>query len=193
MKGFLQVGLVWVALSVVVMAALSVVVYWRGGRRRDKGRSELTFDARVYSFSQSAPPSASADEATPEPDETEPPEPIITRPVSRTSGALDRLLAGVRLPCGLERLHPDGEDENLRRAFFTTGYEPKMVAVSVADELERLGLDVEPLSYTEARAWRDGLELAVTIFLEPRRVIRGRRAAFPTAPPDAVVIEFSVV
>ena len=63
----------------------------------------------------------------------------------------------------------------------------------MADELERLGLEVEPLSYTEARAWRDGLELAVTIFLEPRRVIRGRRAAFPTAPPDAVVIEFSVV
>ena len=188
MKGFVQVGLVWVGLSLLVMAALSIVVYWRGGRRGDKRPSQLTFDdARVYSFS----PAPSGDDALP--DDPGPAEPLITRPVSLTSGALDRLLAGVRLPCGLERLHPDGEDENLRRAFYTTGHEPKMVAISVADELERLGLDVEPLSYTEARAWRDGLELAVTIFLEPRRVIRGRRAAFPTAPPDAVVIEFSVV
>ena len=69
----------------------------------------------------------------------------------------------------------------------------EVVAVAVVDELERLGMDVEPLSYTEARAWRDGLELAVTIYLEPNRVIRGRRPAFPTAAPDAVVVEFSVV
>jgi hypothetical protein len=187
-KGFVQVGLVWVGLSLLVMAGLSIVVYWRGGRRRDRRPSQLTFDdARVYSFSP-----APSDEAR-HPADDAPSEPLITRPVSLTSGALDRLLAGVRLPCGLERLHPDGEDENLRRAFFTIGHEPKMVAISVADELERLGLEVEPLSFTEARAWRDGLELAVTIFLEPRRVIRGRRAAFPTAPSEAVVIAFSVV
>jgi hypothetical protein len=190
-KGLFQVVLVWLALSVVVMAALSVFVYWRGGRRRDKRPQMLTFDdARVYSFSSS--PSTSSDDGD-DGKEVPPPEPVITRPVSRTSGALDRLLAGVRLPCGLERLNPEGEDEDLRRAFVTSGVEPRVVAISVADELERLGLDVEPLSYTEARAWRDGLELAVTIFLEPRRVIRGRRAAFPNAPPDAVVIEFSVV
>ena len=74
----------------------------------------------------------------------------------------------------------------------TTGYDARVVAVSIVDELERLGMDVEPLSFTEARAWRDGLELAVTIHLEPRRVIRYRRPAFPTAPEESIVLEFSV-
>jgi len=56
-----------------------------------------------------------------------------------------------------------------------------------------MGLEVEPLSYTEARAFRDGFELAVTLFTEPHRVIRDRRLAFPGAGDEAIVIEFSVV
>lgn len=172
------------------MAGLSAFVYLSGSRRRSrKNPTYLTFDdAQVYEFAGERRP----DPAAPQPEPAHP-EPAITHPVSADSGALDRLLAGVKLPCGLERLHPDGEDETLSMAFVTSGYEPRMVAVSVVDELERLGLDVEPLSYTEARVWRDGLELAVTIFLEPRRVIRNRRPAFGSAPPDSVVIEFSVV
>ena len=48
-------------------------------------------------------------------------------------------------------------------------------------------------SYTEARAFRDGFEIAVSIYVEPNRVIRDRRLAFPGADPEGVVIEFSVV
>lgn len=188
-NGFLQVGLFLVALSLVVMAVLSVVVYRGGGRRTDRPPARLTFDeAPVHSFfADSSPPAMDEQARAGKADAA------ITRPVSLQSGALNRLLAGVRLPCGLERLHPDGEDEDLRWAFFTIGHEPKIVAMSVAGELERLGLEVEPLSYTEARALQDGLELSVTIFLEPRRVVRNRRVAFPTAPAAAVVVEFAVV
>jgi hypothetical protein len=189
-KSLLQVGLVWVAVSVVVLGGLSLLVYLGGSRRRDPNQPRtLTFDdAQVY------PLNGRRVEAEPEP-EPEPPrtEPAITHPVSADSGVLERLLAGVQLPCGLERLHPVGEDESIRMAFVTTHAEPRVVAVSVADELQRLGMEVEPLDKTEARAWRDGLELAVTIYLEPSRVIRGRRLAFPNAAPDAVVVEFSVV
>jgi hypothetical protein len=185
----LQAALVWLVVSLVVMAALSAFVYLSGSRRRGSTQpTQLTFDdAQVYEFAGDRRPEQTA---PPNPARAEP---AITHPVSSDSGALDRLLAGVKLPCGLERLRPEGEDETISMAFVTSGYEPRMVAVSVVDELERLGLDVEPLSYTEARVWRDGLELAVTIFLEPRRVIRNRRPAFGTAPPDSVVIEFSVV
>jgi hypothetical protein len=189
-KSLVQIGLVWVALSLLVLAGLSIVVYLGGTRRRNRDQPRLlTFDdAQVYPLAPKA-----AEPPPPPAPEPERPEPAITHPVSAESGALDRLLAGVQLPCGLERLHPGGEDESIRMAFVTVHHEPRMVAVSVVDELERLGMDVEPLSYTEARAWRDGFELAVTIFLEPNRVIRGRRPAFPNTPPDAVVIEFSVV
>jgi hypothetical protein len=187
-KSLLQIGLVWVVVSVVVLGVLSLLVYLGGSRRRDPGQPRsLTFDdAQVF------PLTGRPVEREPEP---EPPrvEPAITHPVSAHSGALDRLLAGVQLPCGLERLHPAGEDETICMAFVTTKSEPRLVAVAVVDELERLGMYVEPLNYTEARAWRDGFELAVTIHLEPNRVIRGRRPAFPNAAPDAVVVEFSVV
>lgn len=188
MKSLVQVGLVWITVSVVVLAGLSLLVYLGGSRRRDPNQPRtLTFDdAQVYPLNgRTAEP-----EPAPEPPK---PEPAITHPVSAESGALDRLLAGVQLPCGLERLHPAGEDESIRMAFVTSYEEPRVVAVSIVDELERLGMEVEPLDQTEARAWRDGLELAVTIYLEPNRVIRGRKLAFPNAAPDAVVVEFSVV
>lgn len=121
------------------------------------------------------------------------PSPVIRHQITASSGALDRLLAGVQMPCGLTRLSVEGEDETRRIAFQTTGIDAREVAVSVVDELERMGMDIEPLSYTEARAFRDGLELAVSIFNEPNRVIRNRRLAFAGADPSGVVIEFSVV
>lgn len=169
----------------LTMFALSAMVFLGSRRKRqsDDGPRYLTFDApaQVYQLS----PRRGVHEVYAEP--------VITHPVNAESGALDRLLAGVSLPCELERLHLDGEDERERMAFHTKGYEPREVAVSVVDELERLGMDIEPLSYTEARAFRDGFEIAVSIFTEPNRVIRDRRLAFPGADPRSIVIEFSVV
>lgn len=188
MSGFIQLGAVFVIVSLLAMIGLSVAVYVGGSRRRPP--EYVTFEEGPAV----TPLQAERRAAAPGGDlfDTTRAEPAVTHPIHEDSGTLDRLLAGVQLPCGLERLYPDGEDELVRRAFVTSGYDARVVAVSVVDELERLGMDVEPLSYTEARAWRDGLELAVTIYLEPKRVIRYRRPAFPSVDPDAVVIEFSV-
>ncbi len=171
------------------------------GSRRKRLASDaaryLTFDsARVVPLTPRgrSAESATGDAAEPAGGEGLPAsEPVIRHQVTASSGALDRLLAGVQMPCGLVRLVIDGEDESLRMAFQTFGFEAREVAVSVVDELERMGMDIEPLSYTEARAFRDGLELAVSIFTEPNRVIRNRRLAFPGADPSGTVIEFSVV
>ncbi|MPY95110.1 MAG: hypothetical protein GEV08_19260 [Acidimicrobiia bacterium] len=189
MTGFIQLGAVFVIVSLLVMIGLSVAVYVGGSRRRS-GPEYVTFEEgpEVVPLQSERREQPEADLFQPERD----PEPAVTHPIHEDSGALDRLLAGVQLPCGLERLYPDGEDELVRRAYVTVGYDARVVAVSVVDELERLGMDIEPLSFTEARAWRDGLELAVTIYLEPKRVIRFRRPAFPGAAPDSVVLEFSV-
>ena len=194
----LQVALVWGAVSVVVMVVLSAIVY-AGGTRRRGTAGVLTFEeAAVVTIGSDRRPTANgatgsssteAAQLAHEPGS----EPAITHQVTTDSGSLNRLLAGVQMPCGLERLHPADEDETVRMAFVTVAEEPRLVAVSVVDELERLGMEVEPLSYTEARAHRDGFELAVTIYLEPRRVVRSRRTAFPTAPIDGVVVEFTRV
>lgn len=103
--------------------------------------------------------------------------------------ALVRLLAGVEWPCGLEEL-PGAEPD--RVAYVTTEATSREVGLRVGEELRRLGLDVEAVQHHEARIWRDGLELLMTLYENPRRVIRDRRVAFPTAPREAVVVEFSL-
>ncbi|MDY7101133.1 MAG: hypothetical protein S0880_08095 [Actinomycetota bacterium] len=186
--------ILWLGASAVIMFGLTSWVFLTG--RKPAGRG-----ARVYEFNSdrekkervahlheleaqvAVEVAAAADH---------PPEPAVTHLVTSDSAVIDRLLAGAVMPCGLEHL-PSSEADPNRMAFATAGYDPRVVAVSVVDELERLGLDIEPLDFSEARAWRDGFELAITIYLEPRRVIRDRRPAFPDAPPGAVVIEFSVV
>jgi hypothetical protein len=181
-----RIGLVWLLASVLTMVILSVFVFMGSRRKRlsEHGPSYVTFDvpAQVYQLNPRRATEAELHA-----------EPAINHQVNAESGALDRLLAGVSLPCELERLYVDGEDDRLRMAFQTKGYEAREVAVSVVDELERMGMDVEPLSYTEARAFRDGFEIAVSIYLEPARVIRDRRLAFPGADSQSIVLEFSVV
>jgi hypothetical protein len=185
-----RIGIIWLIASLLVMVVLTAFVTIGSRRRRmDTGPEYLTFEdrAQVYTISNRGP--ARPGSAFDAPAHSEP---AINHQVSSESSSLDRLLAGVSMPCDLVRLPLEDEDPAVRMAFVTTGHEARVVAVSVVDELERLGMDVEPLSYTEARAFRDGLEIAVSIYLEPKRVIRGRRPAFPGAPPDSVVIEFSV-
>jgi hypothetical protein len=185
--------IVWLGASAVIMFGLTSWVFITG--RRPAGRG-----ARVYEFASDRKKvqvahlhelEAQMDVEVQQAAE-QPAEHAVTHMVTSDSAVIDRLLAGAVMPCGLEHLQSSQPDPN-RMAFATTGYDPRVVAVSVVDELERLGLDIEPLDFSEARAWRDGFELAITIFLEPRRVIRDRRPAFPDAPHDAVVIEFSVV
>lgn len=183
-----RIGLVWLLASMLTMIVLSGFVFLGSRRKRltDSGPRYVTFDApaQVYQLNPRRRGESVLDPHA---------EPAITHAVTAESGALDRLLAGVAMPCELERLPLEGEDDSVRMAFQTTGYDAREVAVSVVDELERMGLDVEPLSYTEARAFRDGFEIAVSIYIEPTRVIRDRRLAFPGAEPSGIVIEFSVV
>jgi hypothetical protein len=183
---FGRIGLVWLLASVLTMIVLSGLVFAGARRRRlgGNGPAYVSFETPA----NVAPLSARSRER----DRT-PPEPVVTRRVTAESGALDRLLAGVQLPCDLEPLSVEGDNHRSRMAFVTYGYDAREVAVSVVDELERMGMDVEPLTYSEARAFRDGFEIAVTLYIEPSRVIRDRRIAFPGLRPDAVVLEFSVV
>ncbi|MFN0027414.1 MAG: hypothetical protein ACKV2O_09590 [Acidimicrobiales bacterium] len=192
-----RVGFVWLATSLVIMVVLSSFVFVGSRRKRMASDSPryLTFDsARVVPLNRGrGDHAAEHDVDGVDGDPHGASSPVIRHQITASSGALDRLLAGVQMPCGLVRLYVEGEDESQRMAFQTFGFDAREVAVSVVDELERMGMDIEPLSYTEARAFRDGLELAVSIYAEPNRVIRNRRLAFPGTDPTGIVIEFSVV
>lgn len=201
--------MVWLVASVLAMAILTAFVFIGTWRRRLAGESfgYVTFEptGRVIDLTARAGPGhpddghdrehPDAPQAGTVPTEDEGPDRPLRRPapVSGRSDAVDRLLAGVSLPCGLQELPDDGHDGRRRVAFHTTGHPPREVAIGVVDELERLGVHLEPLSYSEARAFRDGFEVAVTMFVEPGRVVRDRRLAFPGVDPKAIVIEFSAV
>lgn len=101
-------------------------------------------------------------------------------------------LAGVALPCGLTYLgtvepEPDTAET---LAFTTTGHDPDDVGAAMVAELERCGYDVLAGAHPrQARASRDGISLRMEVFEHPTTVLRGRKPAFPTAAPEAVVVE----
>lgn len=101
-------------------------------------------------------------------------------------------LAGVALPCGLTYLgtvEPEpGTVETL--AFTTTGHDPDDVGAAMVAELERCGYDVLAGAHPrQARASRDGISLRMEVFEHPTTVLRERKPAFPTAAPEAIVVE----
>lgn len=126
-------------------------------------------------------------------------------PVPGTAGAavpdavapkrLTDALDGIRLPCDLAPLaaRDAGLDFDRRAAFYTVGYPAEAVAPSIADELERLGMEFNSLSDSVAVATRDDLRVRVAV----RSVGSAARNGvadldYPTAPEHCVVVEFEL-
>jgi hypothetical protein len=102
------------------------------------------------------------------------------------AGVADALV-GIRMPCELvplvDRLATD------RIALSTSGYPAEVVGTALADELERLGYVLRPLTDHELIATRGGTELHLRL---QRPNIDGRHLDHPTARVDAVVVEIGL-
>ena len=183
-----RIGLLWLVASLLAMMVMSAFVFVGTWRRRlaGLGFGYVTFEptGRVIDLTT---------RAFSEQEELLGADLSLTRSVSERSGAIDRLLAGVSLPCGLTEVAGQSVQNIGRVAFQTTGFNAREVAVAVVHELQRMGVHVESLSQNEARAFRDGIEVSVTMFVDPNRVVRDRRLAFPSLDSASVVIEFAVV
>jgi hypothetical protein len=109
-----------------------------------------------------------------------------TRRGAPAAGVADALV-GIRMPCQLvplvDRLATD------RIALSTTGYPAEVVGTALADELERLGYVLKPLTDHELIATRGGTELHLRL---QRPDIDGRHLDHPTARADAVVVEIDL-
>jgi hypothetical protein len=97
-------------------------------------------------------------------------------------------LVGIRMPCDLVPLVFDRLATH-KIGLSTTGYPAEVVGSQLADEVERLGYVVRPLSDREVIATRGATELRMTITPPGPD---GRHHDHPNARDDAVVVEITL-
>jgi hypothetical protein len=149
-------------------------------------------DTRVHATVGATPTAPEAHPPpTPPPGFETPVEPIIDRPVHRSApaaGVADALV-GIRMPCDLVPLVLDRLASD-RITLSTTGHPAAEVGTALADEVERLGYVVRPMSDHEVLATRGATELRLSIRGADRD---GKHLDHPTAREDAVVVEIAIV
>lgn len=104
------------------------------------------------------------------------------------AGVADALM-GIRMPCDLVPLVLDRLSSG-RITLSTTGYAAEEVGTALADEVERLGYVLRPMSDHEVLATRGATGLRLTI--RPPDA-DGRHFEHPTAREDSVVVEITLL
>ncbi|MGI9603091.1 MAG: hypothetical protein ACR2QE_14485 [Acidimicrobiales bacterium] len=112
-----------------------------------------------------------------------------------TLAPLHETLSGIEMPCELVPVtelgpRPPREVHRERLVLMTTTAGAGEVAARLADEFERLGLEVSPTGTTSCLARRRDHAVELRIHEFPDRVTESAAPAFPMAPGDAVVVEF---
>jgi hypothetical protein len=148
--------------------------------------SELAMAAAVAPMTAEGAPA----KPTPPPGFEQPVAPVVERPAARSAPAagIADALVGIRMPCDLvplvfDRLATD------KITLSTTGHPAEVVGASLADEVERLGYVVRPLSDHEVIATRGVTELRMSI---ERPGPDGRHLHHPNARDDSVVVEITL-
>ena len=121
------------------------------------------------------------------------PAPSLRELVNPPRTSVAQILAGISMPCDLVPLTGTDPSEDLAAAtrvvFCTTGHAAGQVGLSLADELERIGMAVNGTGASSAMATNDVGCVELTIYANPETVNVGNAPAFPTAPSDSVVVE----
>lgn len=104
------------------------------------------------------------------------------------------LLKGVRMPCDLAPVtgghQTVAHTAGLLVAFATANIAPAEIGRAVGDELERLDYTLTSTSSTQVQATRGDDVLLVTLVTDPAEAMRDGQKAYPTLPPNSVVVEF---
>jgi hypothetical protein len=137
------------------------------------------------------PPVETATAPTPPPDFEDPVAQTFDGSAHRSApaaGVADALM-GIRMPCDLVPLVLDRLSSG-RITLSTTGYAAEEVGTALADEVERLGYVLRPMSDHEVLATRGTTGLRLTI--RPPEA-DGRHFEHPTAREDSVVVEIALL
>jgi hypothetical protein len=175
----------WLALSVIALVAQQV----RRMRRFRTERAATT--AEVAASVDPSPPVAQSDEVRAEPTLSEAlprvPDTFEGPPVVAPSFA--RTLAGIRLPCDLAPIAPrgvaaSGDTINL----LSTSAPLEVVGPAIADELERLGYALDPVSVSRVIARRGADALTLDLVASPDGLQSEGLPLYPEVGPSAVLL-----
>ena len=205
---FVALFWIWTALSVLILLHrlfTTGTVRPSGKRQKTEPIEPLDPSEKVAEFeaklAAQAPP-----EPAPEPNrvdeptgtlpvaESAPEPPIAPDPGAETiprAETLAEALTGIQMPADLSPLVGDAADP--RRMLFTTGTAtPETVGGALADELERLGFELQPLDERSVAAKRPdaAVEVRILASAEAARVSLGDR--IEAVPEHAVITEFQL-
>ncbi len=147
-----------------------------------------------------APAAASTPATAPTPSPAAAPAPSSVATIARAAATpvtVAQVIAGIEMPCGLVPLTLSDHDmryDRGQRVYFVTTQAPAAIVVSsLAEELERVGLNVSPIGETAALAQRGRLAVEFRINSIGALVDGVASTEFRSAPPNSVVVEFDVV
>jgi hypothetical protein len=149
---------------------------------------EEPVEARVHAFVGAAPAAPSPARLPAPPTDFETPvTPTVDRPMPRSAPAagLADALVGIRMPCDLVPLVLN-RLANDRITLSTTGHPAEAVGTALADEVERLGYVLRPVSDHEVLATRGATEMRLTIHPPDAE---GRHFEHPTARENSIIVE----
>jgi hypothetical protein len=204
------------ALVGVVVAAYILFVVWRFRAERRKKEAEEAAQAPmraalhspdlgapsaspsppVAAAPSTAPVAAAASAARAEPSALVATKPAEAAPEAAPGGSprvttVAAALAGIRLPADLSPLTTMTPRVAVgdRVAFWTNTVPAEIVGPAFADELVRLGFDVETTDVSTLHAERDDAQLTVVLHPEGLLATIDDQPAFPSLPERAVVVE----
>jgi hypothetical protein len=176
---------IWVVVSLVLFPRRRIAT--RAAREVAEADEASRVDELIDVPEKAPEPAMAAAPAVVTPPPSPMPDPVVDRSPKREvpAAGIAEALVGIRMPCDLvplvfDRLATD------RITLSTVGFPAEAVGTALADEVERLGYVVRPLSDTEVIATRGVTELRLTI-TPPG--IDGRHVHHPQARDDSVVVE----
>ena len=130
-----------------------------------------------------ADPPASGPRPVPEPT------PLPKRPAR----GLAETLAGIHLPCELLPVVPKGVSPSDNTvSLVTTSAPPDVVGPAIADELERLGYELDAVSASRLIARREPDALTLDMILSPNQLEHEGVALYPDVSADAVLVVIAI-
>lgn len=185
---------VWVAVSLVALIVQQIRrVMHRRARNRlvEPAAAETTADVATSPVPDPEPAGRTTifERLAEAPPPVPAPAPKPTPPMRPATRGLAETLAGIHLPCELLPVVPKGVSPSDKTVSLVTATaSPDVVGPAIADELERLGYELDAVSASRLVARRQTDVLTLDMILSPSQLERDGVALYPEVSDNAVLV-----